>query len=291
MKQDNTPTPQPTETEKQEPSTPVEKQEVAAQEPKSPSLLDGEQTEVSWTDTLPEDLKGNKQLANFKDQNEVFRSYLNQQKLVGKKGLVIPSENATQEEIEEYCATRRGNIKTVQDYTCKPENSDFISKETFNKIAQLAFNNGLSDREFAKTLEAIYTYQQDEIKQIEAEEKENFLHAKLELQDTYGNKLGEKLKSVNALMNKFPQVRDTLIENGLDNNAAIFKMLASFAEDTAEGGNAFTEPTKVLDAKLLEKEREAIENNPLFYKRGSPAQAELRQRYNAINSELAQRKI
>lgn len=287
MDQNNTPTSQPTETEKQETSTPVD----SAQETKSPSLLDGDQPETSWTDTLPEDLKGNKQLANFKDQNEVFRSYLNQQKLVGKKGLVIPSENATQEEIEEYCATRRGNIKAIQDYTCKPENSDFISKETFDKVAQLAFNNGLSDREFAKTLEAIYTYQQDEIKQIEAEEKENFLHAKLELQDTYGNKLGEKLKAVNALMNKFPQVRDTLIENGLDNNAAIFKMLASFAEDTAEGGNAFTEPTKVLDAKLLEKEREAIENNPLFYKRGSPAQAELRQRYNAINSELAQRKI
>ena len=284
MEQNNTPTPQPTETEKQEPIEPAENKGVETQETKSPSLLDGEQPEVSWTDALPEDLKGNKQLASFKDQNEVFRSYLNQQKLVGKKGLVVPSENATQEEIEEYCATRRGNIKAIQDYTCNAENSNFISKETFGKVAQLAFNNGLSDREFAKVLEAIHTYQQDEIKQVEAEEKENFLHAKLELQDTYGNKLGEKLKAVNALMNKFPQVRDTLIENGLDNNAAI-------AEDTAEGGNAFTEPTKVLDAKLLEKEREAIENNPLFYKRGSPAQAELRQRYNAINSELAQRKI
>jgi hypothetical protein len=55
-------------------------------------------TSTSWRDTLPEDIRSNGALAQFKDVPSLAKSYVHAQSLIGKKGVVLPSEKASDEE-------------------------------------------------------------------------------------------------------------------------------------------------------------------------------------------------
>jgi len=51
-----------------------------------------------WQDSLPEDLRGNGMLAQFSDVGTLAKSYVHAQSLIGKKGVIVPGEKATDEE-------------------------------------------------------------------------------------------------------------------------------------------------------------------------------------------------
>lgn len=55
-------------------------------------------TEKTWRDELPEDIRGNGAIAQFKDIASLAKSYVHAQSLIGKKGVVVPGEKATPEE-------------------------------------------------------------------------------------------------------------------------------------------------------------------------------------------------
>ena len=52
----------------------------------------------TWRDSLPDDLKNNATLANFDNVENLAKSYVHAQSVIGKKGVIKPGEKASDEE-------------------------------------------------------------------------------------------------------------------------------------------------------------------------------------------------
>ena len=57
---------------------------------------------ASWRDALDVDRRSNPSLEKFKDVDSLAKSYVEVERLVGKKGVIPPGENATPEQIDAY---------------------------------------------------------------------------------------------------------------------------------------------------------------------------------------------
>lgn len=96
----------------------------------------------TWRDSLPEDLKGNASLAQFTDVNNLAKSYVEAQKLVGKKGVFPPDwEKSTDEEKTAFFKSigqpefEKFDVKLPKD---QQVNEDFVKK-----YKELAHKTGL----------------------------------------------------------------------------------------------------------------------------------------------------
>lgn len=56
----------------------------------------------TWRDSLPEDIRGDKSLADFKDVGALAKSYISTKALVGQKALSVPGPDAKPEEVKAY---------------------------------------------------------------------------------------------------------------------------------------------------------------------------------------------
>lgn len=59
---------------------------------------------ADWRAALPEDVRAAPSMQKFKDPAELAKSYLEAEKLIGRKGVIVPGEGATPEEVAAYRA-------------------------------------------------------------------------------------------------------------------------------------------------------------------------------------------
>lgn len=52
----------------------------------------------SWRDSLPEDIRGNAAISSFKDIESLTKSYISAQGMIGKKGVIVPGDKATDDD-------------------------------------------------------------------------------------------------------------------------------------------------------------------------------------------------
>ena len=80
-----------------EPKTPVTPDPAKASDPVTPAAPTGD-----WRDGLPDDLRASKGLEKFKDKAALATSYLELERKIGAKGLIIPKPDAPQEEVDAF---------------------------------------------------------------------------------------------------------------------------------------------------------------------------------------------
>jgi len=74
-----------------------------------------------WTGRLPEDMRGESEsLKKYGNVTDLARGMINAQRLIGKKGVILPTEKSTPEEIAEY-RKAVGVPDTADGYGVKPE--------------------------------------------------------------------------------------------------------------------------------------------------------------------------
>lgn len=94
---------------------------------------------ASWRDTLPDDLKANPSLAQFTDVANLAKSYVHAQEKIGKKGVFVPGEKASDDEWKGFFKELgqpeldKFDIKTPEG---KEVNADFV--KTFKEKAHAA---------------------------------------------------------------------------------------------------------------------------------------------------------
>jgi len=92
---------------------------AAASQTVPPAVIgpDGKFTE-KWREALPEDIRGEPSLATFKDVQNLAKSYVNAQRMVGKNKVAIPGETSSAGEWEEFWKAA-GRPETAGDYQLK----------------------------------------------------------------------------------------------------------------------------------------------------------------------------
>ena len=135
---------------------------AAASQTVPPAVIgpDGKFTE-KWREALPEDIRGEPSLATFKDVQNLAKSYVNAQRMVGKNKVAIPGETSSAGEWEEFWKAA-GRPETAKDYGLKrpaevPE--EFYNAPLAEKAQELFHKIGLSKKQsdalFAFNTEAL----------------------------------------------------------------------------------------------------------------------------------------
>jgi hypothetical protein len=109
---------------------------------------------VTWRDALPPELKSEKSLERFKDVSEVAKSWIEAQKVISQKGVIVPGEKATPEEVAAFHKAI-GRPDTPDGYQLKapelPEGMTYDENRT-KVFAAVAHKEGVS----AKALSALH---------------------------------------------------------------------------------------------------------------------------------------
>ena len=111
--------------------------------------------EVSFLDALPEDLRGEKSLSSIKNLDDLAKSYVNAQKMIGAKvESLIPGEGATQEQIDRYREIM-GVPSDSDGYNLTLNSEHEIPAEFSKEFAEYAHMAGLSQKQASSMFQAI----------------------------------------------------------------------------------------------------------------------------------------
>ena len=117
-------------------------------QPSEPTATETPTTEVSWRDSLPDDIKGNTSLEKFSDVSTLAKSYINAESMIGKDKMVVPGANTTEDEWNDIY-TKLGRPSTPDEYNLELtlQEGEVADDQLFASFKDAAHKNGLSPQQ------------------------------------------------------------------------------------------------------------------------------------------------
>ena len=241
----------------------------------------------NWRDSLPEELRGEKCLENVKNLSGLVKSFVSGQKMIGAKGVVIPGENATAEELDSFYKAC-GRPDKAADYSIEgielPEGIELDEAATA-QFREAAFGMGLSQKAFAEALKfdvnRAHQAAVDSANAIAQERSDTEARLKSEFGSSYGDNIAAAKLALDKL--GLTELSDSKC---LGNNYAFIKALVtvgkSLGESVAPGGG----PAKVDPAARLAEITGNLEDP--YHQVGHPQHAARVKEVEALVRAMAQ---
>ena len=191
--------------------------------------------EVNFKDLIPQSYREEKSLENFNNMEDLLKSYLHAQKLVGADKIPVPNKHATDDDWKEVFK-RLGAPEKPEDYKYNIDQLDQTQVAEFNKTAHqlgllpeqaeglIKFYNELSNNQ------ASYLEQRAEDAQLKTE-----TDLKKEFGPQYSKRLDQaKRLAVGTLGEEF--LENTILQDGsrLGDNINIIKAFSNLADKLSE---------------------------------------------------------
>ena len=212
---------------------------------------------VDFKSLIPESFKEEKSLENFDNMEDLLKSYLHVQKMVGADKIPVPNKYATDEDWKEVF-TRLGAPKTPEDYkySFKDDEVDPKQLKTFNETAHRL---GL----LPKQAEALVKYYNDlnkgQSEQLEAQAIVAQEKTEADLKKEFGPQFNKRLDqakrlATNTLGEEF--LNNTVLKDGsrLGDNLEVIKAFSNLAEKLSEDEIVKGEGSEYQTAKDIEKQ-------------------------------------
>ena len=198
----------------------------------------------NWRDTLPEDIRDDPSLEPIKDIPNLAKSYINAQRMVGADKVVIPGDDATDEERAQFFQ-KLGRPENPDGYGITkpsdlPEGMPYDEEYVKEFVAQ-AHTLGLTTNQamglWKWGMERDVNRFQTTVQEMEQARQE----AETALRKEWGKAYDERMAGIKFLVDKFggDEVRKVFDSTGIGNNPALAKFLADianeFSEDTLRG--------------------------------------------------------
>lgn len=190
----------------------------------------------AWMNDLPDDLKGNANLAKLPDVAALAKEHVNAQALLGRKGMILPTEKDPPESWDGvWKAIGRPDKPDGYQFT-KPEGFDGYSDEFAGKFRDAAHKAGLSAKQAAGLhdwwVEGMKGMAGESAKAIEARDAE----VAATIQKEWGSNAPAKMELVRRAATALGAKDEALgaIEKSLGNFAAL-QLLATLGENLREG--------------------------------------------------------
>ena len=192
-----------------------------------------------WTQRLPDDVRSEAEgLKKFGNVNDLVRSYVNAERLIGKKGIHIPDEKSTPEQIAEFRKSLDVPDKP-EDYAVKPENipeglewNEDLAKQ-FTEIAHKHNVPKRAMKDLAQKFQDLETMRvRAGWEMAQAESKRRYEEGVRELESAWGPQTPKQIELVQRAAARYGTPVDT--PGFSDPNIVKFvaKMAASISEDT-----------------------------------------------------------
>ncbi len=220
-------------TESQESITPAQEIQSAN------SILSGptEETkteEVDWRGSLSEELKASKALQSFKSVEDLAKSYINAQSLVGKR-----VEDLTPEQLASI-SSKFGKPESPDKYEFNvPKEANGELVDWFKKTAHDA---GLSQSAAAKLLESYQAMESAKMKELESVKAVQQHEQLNQLKKEFGPAFQERAELAHRAVREFggQELIDMIESSGMGNNPTLVKAFAKIGALLSEG-NAIPE--------------------------------------------------
>lgn len=189
----------------------------------------------NWTDKLPEGLREEASLKNFKTFEGMTKSLVNAQKMIGSDKVPVPNDNWDEEQWNDFY-NKIGRPETPENYEfTRPEIPEGMNyNEDMEKaFASQAHNLGLTQPQASKLLDWYNKSQID--MQSELEKKAEFEQSQAveALKKEWGKVYSDKMEKANAAVRTFGAA-DTLEKAGYANNPDMVKLFAKVGESISE---------------------------------------------------------
>jgi|GEM_PF-3731667 len=269
------------------PAQPPQQQQQQQQPPAY--LVDGSgNLAPNWRDALPEALRGEKTLENFKNLEGLASALVSTKRMVGQNTIKLPNEHSSEADWQEFFS-KCGRPAKADDYQFdRDQRLPDAIKNSPNVAAfrKAAYDLGLTPKQVSglvKMYDGQVAAGLDGMKQkAELDRQTNIAALKTEWGDHFDANLNLATMALNVLDPKQELVKQIPVAN-----PAFIKLLAKVAPwiggdamVNAPGGN-----TRLDD---IETEMSAIQNNPAYRDAMNPDQPRLIARYSVLAQQRAQ---
>lgn len=230
---------------------------------------DGSFTE-GWIDRLGDEFSDSReQLEKFKTLPDVLKSYSYLEKKIGAKGVILPTEKSTPEEVSAY-RRAMGIPDTVEGYELKPEKLPegmTWNDEVGRQFAEIAHEHGVPAKAMRALAERFATWQEGTLKAAMDDHQAQVQRGTEQLQREWGGRFEANINKAVTVANRI----------GLDprspglSDPAVVKALVKFSDMVSESRFVGGEPHTGMQGGM-ERARDIMTNasNPLYerYQRG-----------------------
>jgi len=248
-----------------------------------------------WRQSIPEAIRGEVNLKDFKTVGDLAQSYIHAQKLIGTEKLPKPQANWKPEQYDEFF-NALGRPSKPEEYTFKPEKLPEgvqIDDAKLGEVKKHLHSLGLTDKQASGAL----NYYLESIGRSTAElsqKSETEKQAALtQLKTDWGHDFDTKLNVAQAVVKKFggedPHIAKLIEQNG--NNPGFIKLFAQIGETMMEdkAGGSGAGDLFVLDSTKAVQEINALKGDKEFLAalgdRSNPGHAGAVERWSMLHEK------
>ena len=215
---------------------------------------------------IPEDLRSDPSLSPIKDVENLARSYVNAQRLIGADKLPMPV-NPTDEDLDNIYG-RLGRPETAEGYSFETD-GNIITEETAKGYADIAHKLRLTPDQASGVLEYYKEIAQTSVAQTQQQEAESREKVESELKAEWGNNYESKLIAAKNVVDEFAsaEILDMQLADGtrIGNHPEFIKAFAKMADFrhsvTSEDTISDAPRSTVLTTQSAQAEIDAIMND------------------------------
>ncbi len=244
------------------PASGAESQSAPAANPTTPAA-------ASWRDALPEDVRGNMAISQFQDVGALAKSYIHAQAMIGKKGVFVPGEKASEEEWGNFGkeVLKSAGIMDLEKYGVEPPQGVQVNPEVFSKFKEQAFKNGLLPKQ-SQNLLNWFTKAESEAAaatkaQKEAKAAQEISKLKHEWGDAFKDEVGDAHTFIREVFGEegFSILKELGVENDVRLARGFAKAGKKYREDKLRGDNSgrFGKTREEKEAELF-----SLRANPAY---------------------------
>lgn len=194
-------------------------------------------SDVTWRDSLPDDMRNHPALQDFKDVTGLTKSYLSQQELIGKDKITIPGEDDADGWGNLY--GKLGRPEKAEGYEYKaPEGSEGlkVDDELVSQYQKKFYELGLSKKQGEALFNLYNENVVNKINGLTADAEKRRADTQLLLKKEWGQAYDQNLNMAKNVIKELgdPDLIPFLEETGLGNDPRIVKIFYNIATKTSE---------------------------------------------------------
>ena len=221
------------------------------------TVLTEDQPKENFKDNIPEEYREEKSLENINSMDDLVKSFLHAQKLVGTNKIPVPNKHSTDEDWQEvFSKLGAPDSPEGYQYNLKDQELDQNQVQEFNKAAH---GLGLLPKQAEGLIKFYNEMQGNQAVSQEEQAAQAQLNTEAELKKEFGPQFGKRLDqakklAVGTLGQDF--LEKTYLKDGsrLGDNLNVIKAFSSLADKLSEDEIIKGDGTGYMTAKEIEKE-------------------------------------
>jgi hypothetical protein len=231
--------------------------------------------EVNFKDLIPQSYREEKSLENFNNMEDLLKSYLHAQKLVGADKIPVPNKHATDDDWKEVFK-RLGAPEKPEDYKYNIDQLDQTQVAEFNKTAHQL---GLLPKQAEGLIKFYNELSNNQASSLEQRAEDAQLKTETDLKKEFGPQYSKRLDqakrlAVGTLGEEF--LENTILQDGsrLGDNINIIKAFSNLADKLSEDEIIKGDTSGYMTAKEIEKEiNELTQEGSAYWSKTHPNHA------------------